>query len=45
MLIAAMGGHEEGVALLVVQQEQRSAPQDDPQPSNQSTREKHLAVE
>jgi len=44
MLVTAMGGHEEGMAVLIVQQQQCSAAQDHPQPPDQSAREEYITV-
>lgn len=45
MLIATMGSGEERMTVLVMQQKERSATQDDAQTSNQSAREEHVAVD
>jgi hypothetical protein len=45
MLVSAMGGNAQGMAVLVVQQQERAAPQNDAQTPDQSAREKHVTVD
>src|SRR5258708_8892637 len=45
MLVPSMSGDEEGMAVLVVEQQQRSAAQDDAQTPDQSARDEHLTVD
>ena len=45
MLVATMGGHEQGMSLLVVQQQERSAAQNHTETSDQSSWEQHIAVD
>src|SRR6266702_5458916 len=45
MLVPAMGGHTQGMALLVVQQQERSAAQNHAQTPDQSAWDEHLTVD
>ena len=45
MLVKAQGGNAQGMAVLVVQQQERAAPQNDAQTPDQSAREKHVTVD
>ena len=45
MLITAMGGDKQGMAVLVMQQEERSTAQDNPQTPDQSAWDEHLTVD
>lgn len=45
MLISSMGGDEQRMALGIMQQQERSAPQDDAQPPDQPTREEQITVD
>jgi hypothetical protein len=45
MLVSAMGGNAQGMAVLVVQQQERAAPQNDAQTPDQSAWEKHVTVD
>ena len=45
MLVSAMGGNAQGMAVLVVQQQERAAPQNDAQTPDQSAGEKHVTVD
>ena len=45
MLVSAMGGNAQGMAVLVVQQQERAAPQNDAQTPDQSAREEHVTVD
>ena len=45
MLVSAVGGHEQGMALLVMPQQERSAAQDHAQTPDQSAREEHVTVD
>src|SRR5260370_2946406 len=44
MLVPSMGGDEQRMAVLVVEQQERSASQDDAQTPDQSARDEHLTV-
>ena len=45
MLVSAMGGNAQGMAVLVVEQQQRPAAQDDAQTPDQPARDEHLTVD
>src|SRR5579885_2432417 len=45
MLVAAVGGDEKGMAVLIMQQEERPATQDHTQAPNQPTWKKHITVD
>jgi hypothetical protein len=45
MLVSAMGSSEEGMAMLVMEQQERSAAQDHAQTPDQPAREKHVTVD
>src|SRR5258708_37587630 len=45
VLISPMGRDQEGMAMLVVQQEERPAPQDDAQAPDESSRNEHVTVD
>jgi hypothetical protein len=45
MLVSAMGSGEEGMTMLVMEQQERSAAQDHAQTPDQPAREKHVTVD
>ena len=45
MLVPSVGGDEQGMTVLVVEQQERSAAQDDAQTPDQSARDEHLTVD